>query len=756
MPKFLNLIQYVDDGTQWTDNPNNNESGLRTIKLSQHKDPGTTIMRDSSGRAEISDPVGDYDIANKGYVNSFAVSYSTTQSLPNDSKQKARENIGAAKAADSGEYVTTGKSTDAATTVDQTIYTGKIFKGNNTFSGDVKYTGLVTADDNIVNKKYVDDNIATGQSNLNLGNGSGQGSLLQKNVKSSSDTPYNNIASGPACVAFGKNTQALGNTDFVIGQNNTADTSGSFVGGNNCSNTLNSNYSFVFGDNVINKYAPKSIIAGSDIENSAGGISVVLGRDIVNPLRNSFLIGRGLRSQNYLPFESEDGITILGKYNKRATTGEDADGTSFIIGNGTSEEDRSNAIKLSTKNGLECFIEPKTDNGVVRKLELNSKIDKPINPIQTSVVTLTSTGTVGTKKVSDFIEGSDFNVGNGTGQGSLIQTNVKSSDNTPYTNVANGPASIALGKKTKALGNTDFVIGQNNEANASGSFVGGINCSNTDNSNYSFVFGDSVNNQVATKSVVMGSDIQNSAGNSIILGSDITNPLKNSFLIGRGLRSQDYISPYNDNAEYGITILGRYNKRATQGEDSDGTSFIIGDGTSDANRHNAIKLSDVNGLECFIEPKTDYGVVRKTDLDSETMDLRLVSNSIRRAVVFSAVIGASPMSRLAASETTKKITTKQAIVFHSFPTNGGGSITITVPSGYERSDASSLENIIVTSDLFIMSKIGKSRLETRYEYLVCTESDVVSLFGTTDETLSIQIINPTEWLSETIDLKKTL
>lgn len=516
MPKFLNLIQYVDDGTQWTDNPNNNESGLRTIKLSQHKDPGTTIMRDSSGRAEISDPVGDYDIANKGYVTSFAVSYSTTQSLSNDSKQKARENIGAAKAADSGEYVTTGKSTDIATTVDQTIYTGKIFKGNNTFSGDVKYTGLVTADDNIVNKKYVDDNIATGQSNLNLGNGSGQGSLLQKNVKHSSE-----------------------------------------------------------------------------------------------------------------PFE-------------------------------------------------------------------------------------------------------------------------------PYTNVASGPASIALGKNTKALGNTDFVIGQNNEANASGSFVGGINCKNTDNSNYSIVFGDNVSNQVATKSVVMGSDIQNSAGNSIILGSDITNPLKNSFLIGRGLRSQDYISPYNDNAEYGITILGRYNKRATQGEDSDGTSFIIGDGTSDANRHNAIKLSDVNGLECFIEPKTDNGVVRKTDLDSETMDLRLVSNSIRRAAVFSAVIGASPMSRLAASETIKTITTKQAIVFHSFPTNGGGRITITVPSGYERSDASSLENIIVTSDLFIMSKIGKSLLETRYEYLVCTESDVVSLSGTTDETLSIQIINPTEWLSETINLKKTL
>lgn len=239
------------------------------------------------------------------------------------------------------------------------------------------------------------------------------------------------------------------------------------------------------------------------------------------------------------------------------------------------------------------------------------------NPTADSVIVTGTDRKPVWKPLSEFIAGNNFNIGNGTGQGSLIQTNVKSSDNKPYTNVASGPASIALGKNTQALGNTDFVIGQNNTANASGSFVGGINCSNTNESNYSFVFGDNVNNQYATKSVVMGSDIQNSEGNSIILGSDITNPLKNSFLIGRGLRSQDYISPWNDNAEYGITILGRYNKRATQGEDADGTSFIIGDGTSDANRHNAIKLSDVNGLECFIEPKTNYGVVRKLELNSK-------------------------------------------------------------------------------------------------------------------------------------------
>ena len=71
MSKFLNLIQYVDDGTQWNadTNPNNDDSDLRTIKLSQHNDPGTTIMRDSNGRAQISDPRDDLDIANKKYAD---------------------------------------------------------------------------------------------------------------------------------------------------------------------------------------------------------------------------------------------------------------------------------------------------------------------------------------------------------------------------------------------------------------------------------------------------------------------------------------------------------------------------------------------------------------------------------------------------------------------------------------------------------------------------------------------------------------
>lgn len=98
------------------------------------------------------------------------------------------------------------------------------------------------------------------------------------------------------------------------------------------------------------------------------------------------------------------------------------------------------------------------------------------------------------KYVGQEVDEAHNNLKNGGGQGSLIQTNVKSSSGTPYTNIASGPASIALGKNTQALGNTDFVIGQSNEDNSSGSFVGGLNCLNT--GDYSYVFGKYLLNTV--------------------------------------------------------------------------------------------------------------------------------------------------------------------------------------------------------------------------------------------------------------------
>lgn len=67
------------------------------------------------------------------------------------------------------------------------------------------------------------------------------------------------------------------------------------------------------------------------------------------------------------------------------------------------------------------------------------------------------------------IKSLNTNIKNGTGVGSLVQTNVVSSSGTPYTNRADGSAAIALGKNCWSGGNTSFTIGQeNNTGNYSG------------------------------------------------------------------------------------------------------------------------------------------------------------------------------------------------------------------------------------------------------------------------------------------------
>lgn len=240
---------------------------------------------------------------------------------------------------------------------------------------EVNYAKKVDVEASIANvKNEVEANYAKKVDVVNnLSNGSGQGSIKQVNVKSSSGTYYDNEASGSGSVSLGKGTKAQGNADVVIGQNTEDDTSGSFVGGINTHNKNNSNYCFVFGDNINNQYAPHSFLFGKDIENSAANV-IILGNDIVNPLKNAFLIGKGLRPQDYQYLTEENTIVILGKYNKRATQGEVADGTTFILGNGTSEQFRHNAIKLSAVKGLECFVEPITDFGIVRLKELRTKL----------------------------------------------------------------------------------------------------------------------------------------------------------------------------------------------------------------------------------------------------------------------------------------------------------------------------------------------------------------------------------------------
>ena len=246
-----------------------------------------------------------------------------------------------------------------------------------------------------VNKKYVDEKIASsvasGESDFNLKNGGGQGSLVQTHVISSSGTPYNNIASGPASISLGKNTKAQGNTDFVIGQNNTDNSSGSFVGGSNCENT--GNYAFVFGRylnntqigavrlgsyNKDNDYTAFSIGIG-DVDHRENGLEYDAYTNTLSVPTGNILYGTNLQGNN----ANFSGEVKIGKH----FIGELGGPFVFKVGSyfKTSnvsgfEVDRDGDTTFFGK--LKSGRTPTEDTDVVRKLELDEVAVKVLTQSQ--------------------------------------------------------------------------------------------------------------------------------------------------------------------------------------------------------------------------------------------------------------------------------------------------------------------------------------------------------------------------------------
>ena len=177
----------------------------------------------------------------------------------------------------------------------------------------------------------------------NIKNGTGTGSLVQKTV-SSSGTPYANEASGSGSVALGKKVKSKGNTTFVIGQENEAiaDTSASFTSGR-----LNANrgsYNITGGENNANNNSWNLVIGkGNSVSDGRFGIVSGLNNVYTGPgdYKNTSvsILGNNLYAQYYQP---SDGALLIGRYNEVEGTS----GRLFVIGNGTSKDDRKNAFEV--------------------------------------------------------------------------------------------------------------------------------------------------------------------------------------------------------------------------------------------------------------------------------------------------------------------------------------------------------------------------------------------------------------------------
>ena len=177
----------------------------------------------------------------------------------------------------------------------------------------------------------------------NIKNGTGVGSLVQKTV-SSSGTPYANEASGSGAVAMGKKVKSKGNATFVIGQENEAiaGTSASFTSGR--LNVNRGSYNITGGENNANNNS-WSLVIGKGNAVSDGRFGIVSGLDNLftgpGSDENSAvsMLGKNLYAQYYMP---SDGALLIGRYNEVQST----QGRLFVIGNGTSKDDRKNAFEV--------------------------------------------------------------------------------------------------------------------------------------------------------------------------------------------------------------------------------------------------------------------------------------------------------------------------------------------------------------------------------------------------------------------------
>ena len=202
---------------------------------------------------------------------------------------------------------------------------------------------LIAGDGISINATSEADKIAIKTLNTNLINGTGTGSLKQL-TKSSSGTPYANEASGSGAVGFGKDVKSKGNTTFVTGQKNEAiaGTSASFTSG--YLNVNRGSYNITGGENNANNNS-WSLVIGKNNAVSDGRFGIVSGLDNVytgpGDYKNTTvsMLGNKLYVQSYQP---SDGALLIGRYN-------DLEGTSgrlFVVGNGTSKDDRKNAFEV--------------------------------------------------------------------------------------------------------------------------------------------------------------------------------------------------------------------------------------------------------------------------------------------------------------------------------------------------------------------------------------------------------------------------
>ncbi len=407
----------------------------------------------------------------------------------------------------------------------------------------------------------------------------------------------NTIASGDTSTAMGQNTTASGASSTAMGDGSLASNSGATAIG--LSATANKSAATAIGFSVT--ASGTSALATGSFTTASGDTSTAMGFVTTASGRSSTSIGQYTTAQSYVS-------TVLGSYNiisAGSATAWFATDPLFVIGNGTADASRSNAMTV-LKNGnvgigtttpeFKLFLD--NDGGIIAKgtygdpaattlpdLDAGTRMVWYPKKAAFRVGTLTAVGATywNNSNVGDVSVAMGMDtVAQGqisTAIGYLTNASGNGSTAMGYATKANGDYSTAMGADTTASGTISTAMG--NQTTASGDSSTAMGYTTTANGDNSTAMGSGTTAD-GDYSIAMGTNTTTSGNYSTAMGANTTASGDYSIAMGLRTTAQPYLS----------VVLGRWNISSgnTGAWIPSDPIFIIGNGTNGSTKSNAFEV----------------------------------------------------------------------------------------------------------------------------------------------------------------------
>ncbi len=445
-----------------------------------------------------------------------------------------------------------------------------------------------------------------------------------------------NTVSGNAAAAIGENNSSIGFAAFTSGGRNTA--SGAHSTAMGLSNTVESNWGVALGrNNQVNADIGSAIGRDNNIE---GYASFAAGVRNTTEGPAAIALGVDVTAQSYAE-------TTIGRFNELYTpisaTDPELEDRLFVIGNGTSNTNRSNALTIlkNGKTGLGTTTPDtsaildinSTDAGILIPRMTQAQRDGITTPTEGLMIYQTDAlngfyyynGTIWTsisasansgefEKTGNIIHnGANFNTEDFVFGSSQLDNDTSTTDDNSRTFFDKSMGAFRTGRAlndqwdTVNLGLYSFGAGQNSIASGVYSFAAGSE--NRSSGDASFTSGSN-NSASNTNSAAFGTQNISFGNSSFATGVD--NQVEGTGALASGVRvsarsyAQTTVGTYSEI----VTISGVTFPVATD------PLFVVGNGTSFANRSNALTILKNGNIGIGISNPTIAKVVIDGSLNS--------------------------------------------------------------------------------------------------------------------------------------------